>query len=93
MSHLCFKRTIRLPPFQRTHGPPTEGGASRHTYYNHDFPTEGRKKWPNSSALLTEGGASRHTYYKHATLRRGGRNGQNPDRPPNGGRSVPPHLL
>ena len=65
MSHLCFKRTIRLPPFQRTHGPPTEGGASRHTYYNHDFPTEGRKKWPKSSALLTEGGASHHTYYKH----------------------------
>ncbi len=27
MSIRVFKRTIRLPPFQRTYGPPTEGAG------------------------------------------------------------------
>ena len=38
--------TIRRPPFQRTHGPPTEGGASHHAYYKHGPPTEGRSVPP-----------------------------------------------
>ena len=52
MSIRSFKGTIKLPPFQRAHGPPTEGGASDQTYYKHAPPTEG--------------GASDQTYYKHA---------------------------
>ena len=42
MSIRSFKGTIKLPPFQRAHGPPTEGGASDQTYYKHAPPKEGR---------------------------------------------------
>ncbi len=41
MSICVASEQLRLPPFQRTHCPPTEGGTSRHSCYKHDPPTEG----------------------------------------------------
>ena len=56
MSHLCFKRTIRAASISENTWPSYGGRSVHHKYYKHDPPTEGRKKWPNSRALLTEGG-------------------------------------
>ena len=54
MSICIFECETKLSQRARAHGPPTEGGTSRHSCYKHDPPTEGRNEMaklqsPNSS--------------------------------------------